>query len=360
VNESDSIDVIFTKRQIEGNARNQVFYDPKNYPQNTYHDLYDILKYYVGSDDPSRVHPLQDGSFLNTFPMKNVFIPVDKATVLQNGTVDAADSVLDSLRFTISKSWLGKNDLIEYAIIAANKWKRPIYFSMNHGTGLDLEQYLREDGLVYRLVPVVPKTTSNTGDTLFDKYSVGLGRLLSQNVHGDWMYKLLMNKFVFGGANIPGVYFDEENRRHLISIREAYADAAIEMVREGKREQAQQLLEHADKSMLEENFPYAMPSKFASHNQTTFKFLFAAYVAKDQNLIDKVSRRLRKELKEEMTYYNSLSPDQMGNYAYEQMQDKQMLTVMDQFAKDFAPAQNTGEPGSTLQLGIKADSSGKK
>ena len=33
------------------------------------------------------------------------------------------------------------------------------------------------------------------------------------------MYKNLMNKFEFGGADKKGVYFDEENRRHLLNLR---------------------------------------------------------------------------------------------------------------------------------------------
>jgi hypothetical protein len=37
----------------------------------------------------------------------------------------------------------------------------------------------------------------------------------------------MMNKFTFGNANVKGVYFDEENRRHLNTIRLAYAQAAI-------------------------------------------------------------------------------------------------------------------------------------
>ncbi|MEJ7586079.1 MAG: hypothetical protein WKI04_00825 [Ferruginibacter sp.] len=35
----------------------------------------------------------------------------------------------------------------------------------------------------------------------------------------------MMNKFVFGNADKAGVYFDEENRKHLNNIRLAYAQA---------------------------------------------------------------------------------------------------------------------------------------
>jgi hypothetical protein len=168
------------------------------------------------------------------------------------------------------------------------------------------------------------------------------------------MYNLLMTKFLFGGAGIPGVYFDEENRRHLLSIREAYADAAIEMVREGKQEQAQQLLEYADKSMLEKNFPYAMPSRMGQHNVSAFIFLLAAYMADDKKLIDKVSDRLKTDLTQEQAYFNSLKADQAGNYYYEiqgSLSAQKMLTVIDQLAKDYATSHNiSGEPGTMPML----------
>ncbi|MEJ7671356.1 MAG: hypothetical protein WKF59_01205 [Chitinophagaceae bacterium] len=57
---------------------------------------------------------------------------------------------------------------------------------------MGFEHYLRTDGLTYRLVPV------KNGD-----------------VNCNWAVDKMMNKFVFGNADKPGVYFDEENRRHL-------------------------------------------------------------------------------------------------------------------------------------------------
>ena len=46
-----------------------------------------------------------------------------------------------------------KNDLAVLNIIAANKWDRPIYFTMPYND-LGFANYLRRDGLSYRLVPV--------------------------------------------------------------------------------------------------------------------------------------------------------------------------------------------------------------
>ena len=38
----------------------------------------------------------------------------------------------------------------------------------------------------------------------------------NQKVNTSWAYeKLMKNKFTFGNADKKGIYFDEENRRHL-------------------------------------------------------------------------------------------------------------------------------------------------
>lgn len=353
VNESDSVDVILSKKQIEGDNRNQTVFVPKNYPQDRYYDLYDMMKNYVGSEDPAKQVRMNDGNMYSTFPVKNVYVPVDKAFVEKNGTVNAKDSVVDALRFSIPKDNLFKNDLAILNIIASNKWKRPIYFTMNRGVGLGFDDYLRKDGLSYRLVPVVANTTSN--DPTYNKYFAKYGAmgLLKANINTDWMYEKLMKKFVFGNADVPGVYFDEENRRHLITIREAFADAAIALVKDGREEDARKVLDRADRMMLEQNFPYGMPSRMGMHNQTSLKFLMAAYMAGDQKLADKVAKSLGKDLKQEINYFNALPPEKVGNYYWEAQSYPQYEALMTELAKDTqpqTPLKNLENKDSTLQV----------
>lgn len=334
VNQSDSVDVILSKKQIEGDTRNQVVFYPKNYPQDKFYDLYDMMKNYVGSEDPSKQVQMNDGNMYSTFPVKNVYVPVNKALVEKNGTVNKADTVLDALRFSIPKDNLFKNDLAMLNIIAANKWKRPIYFTMNRGMNLGFEKYLRKDGLSYRLVPVAPNNSSTdaTYNKFYSKY--GAMGLMNENVNTDWMYMKLMKEFVFGNADVPGVYFDEENRRHLITIREAFADAAMALVKEGRQDEAKKILEKADHMLLEENFPYGMPSRMGMHNQTSLKFLLATYMAGDEKLAEKVAHSLGKDLKEEITYFNSLPPEKLGSYYYEVNSYPQYQALMKELAKD--------------------------
>ena len=283
LNQSEPMDPIWSAAQIEGAKRDVVYYAPRpGVDPNQYMDLYTMLKDYAGSDEAAKIE-LRGGDTLNVFPTKKVFVPVDTAFVRQNGTVNANDIVLPEMRFDIPKNVLYKNDAAILSIIAANKWKRPIYFTSEYRE-LGFAQYLRQDGLTNRLVPVA-----------------------NSPVNKDWVFDKMMNKFVFGNANVSGVYFDEENRRHLNSIRLAYAQAAANLAEGDRKEDAKKMLQKVDKGMLEENFPYGMVSRFQQHNYISLQFLEACYKAGDTVLAEKVSRSVKKDLEQQVNYYANLS-----------------------------------------------------
>jgi hypothetical protein len=282
VNESAPIDVIWTQEQIEGGKRDYVRYFEKAgiTDQNRYVDLYSLMHDFVGSDDQSAQVQMQDGSWMNYLPVKKVSVPVDTALVRKNGTVEPGDQVPTEIRFEIPKDLLLKNDMAVLNIIAANKWGRPIYFTSPFGE-LGFTKHLRAVGQCFRLVPVEGQNMLNSRAS----------------------YEALKNKFAFGSANIPGVYFDEENRRHLIGIRQSFAEAANQLAIEGDTAKAKELLQLADKNMLAENFPYAMVSRQNQHNTATVQFLEAAYKAGDKALAAKVSAALKKDIEEQLSYY---------------------------------------------------------
>jgi Protein of unknown function (DUF2723) len=295
INQSDPIETIWTAAQIEGAKRDFVYYAPKaGMDPNEYMDLYTMMKDYAGSDDPSKMEQARDGSLLNVFPSRKVKVPVDLKVVTENGTVNPGDSVVSEMKFDIpAKSGLQKGETAVLNIIAANKWKRPIYFTSEYGE-LGFSQYLRQDGLTYRLVPVAIKA--------------------DKDVNERWVYDKMMNKFAFGNANVAGVYFDEENRRHLNSIRLAYAKAAGNLAENGKKEEAKKMLEKCDRGMLEENMSYGMVSRFQQHNYVSYQFLDACYKAGDTVLAEKVTRSLKKDLEQQMVYYNSLNETRVAQF----------------------------------------------
>src|SRR5205085_3115383 len=109
-----------------------------------------------------------------------------------------------------------------------------------------------------------------------------------------------------------GVYYDEENRRHLNTIRMQYALAALNLSDNNRKEDAKKILERCDKMILQENFPYGMVSRGQQHNQIAMQFLMAAYRAGDSVLARKVSASLRKDLEQQLAYYHSLNESRMA------------------------------------------------
>ncbi len=316
VNESAPIDPIWAAEQIEGATRDVIYNAPKpGVDPNQPMDLYTMMKDWAGSDDPNKMEQGRDGGMLNIFPTKKVFIPVDLNVVKQNGTVNATDSVLGRIDFELPKTMIFKNDAAILNIIAANKWKRPIYFTSPDGAGLGLQPYIRQDGLSYRLVPVK-----------------------NADVNRDWVVDKMMNKFVFGSADKSGVYFDEENRRHLNSIRLAYAQASSNLADNGRKEEARKMLNKCDKMMLEENFPYGMVGRNQMHNQYSLQMLIAAFKAEDSVLANKIKKSVKKDLEQQVSYLNSL-PERMQEQMSGELEDvKRLLMGMQQVEQQFNKA----------------------
>jgi hypothetical protein len=269
------------------------------------------------------MYQTEDGS-IPVFPSSRFSIKVDKDQVRSNGTVMANDTaIVDSVTFQVSRNVLLKNDLAVLAVLAGNAWQRPIYFTSKFDE-LGFADYLRRDGMTYRFVPIA-----------------------GQEVNTPWAYDKMMNKFAFGGASLKGVYFDEENRRHLNNIRQAYADLAVNLATEGKKDSARKALQKVDNMMLQSNMPYGLVSRYNMHNQTSLMLLEAAYRAEDNALADKISKAVRKELTEEIAYYDAIGDKRAERMSYEVQRSRSLLQMMDQMEASFK--QRNIEQGGVIQ-----------
>jgi hypothetical protein len=151
---------------------------------------------------------------------------------------------------------------------------------------------------------------------------------------------LLRTVFRYGGASKPGVYFDEENRRHLLTIRQTYGLTASNLADQGRKPEAVNLLEKAEKGILPEDLPYAMVSRGQMHNQTSMLYLEAAYRAGHTALAGKLKAALKKDLTEQKNYYNYLKnekPDYYPAFAGEEQDCDQYLGYLDNMEKMFNP-----------------------
>lgn len=364
VNDSDPVDVILTPEQIQGGKRDRIYYYPlPGYNQNDYYDLYSIFKDVIASEDPAKMGPVEsdEDERPTVFPVKKFRIPVDVEAMKQTLKLNPGDSILSELKLEIKKNNIDKNDLAVLAVIAANKWKRPIYFtSTQELENLGLDKYVRMEGLSYRLVPIENQN----------------------NVAADKMYDVVMNKFEYGHANLGGVYFDEENRRHINSIRQAHAVLGLTLSTMNKKDSARKILHRYDDNVLESNVPYGMTSNRGNfHNRISMSFLLAAYEAEDLKLAGKVHTSLKRDLDQQMRYYVSLgddmSPEQLAMQAISYLNNKghalspkqeyfandiwssyQMLMQLAEWEKQFKGGDKTGANPENLNQEINTDSPG--
>lgn len=287
VNESNKFDVIFSEEQVSGNKLNVAYYNAlPEYGETRYHNLDSVLRYVIGDPSGKYMASTTDGP-VNIFPTHKFKVPVNKANALASGIAKPTDTMVDELLidFNPNRQYLLKNELAMYAIIATSDFKRPICFtSTQELKELGLDKYVRQTGMSYQLVPV-----------------------MNQTIDAEVAYKNMMTKFSFGNAKNPNVYFDEENRRHLNSMRLAFSQVAQALAIEGKRDSAQQLLRKFDAETNEKNFPYGMTSNRGNqHNYFSYLFLQACYASGELKLANKVSVSLLKDLKQAVAYYKSL------------------------------------------------------
>jgi len=309
INNSPAVDMLWTKEQVQGSKRDvAIFQAQPQFAADKYYGLADVMNY-MGDD----AHLDEHGYAI--LPTHKMSIPVDENLVRANHTVNPDDSVVKELQFDIPKNNVYKNDLTVLNVIAANNWKRPIYFTMAYND-LGFGKYMRKEGLAYRFVPVQ-----------------------NSDVNTDHMLDVVMNKFGFGNANLTNVYFDEVNRQQLNIIRRADAELAIDLAFKNRKDEAIKVLDKTDKMMLQNNFPYGMVSRSNEHNRMSMLFLEACYRADDKPLIAKVSASVKKDLQQQMAYYNSLTGTKGDFLQYEKSTTQSLLNDLDSMEKAFkAPA----------------------
>ena len=283
INQSDSVDVIWRPDQIIGDKLQYLQYMANDkVPQDQYYPLYDVMKNVIGNQVDPRILPI------NKFK-----VPVDTALVRKNGTLNDTDVATTEMQFELPNRAVTRDQLIILNVIATNQWKRPIYFTSQQ-VGMGLPPFMRREGLTYRLIPIKA----------------------ANDVNAKPMYDNMMKKFTNGHADVKGVYFDEENRRHLYQIRQSYADLAGELLAKGEKDSAKAVVLKSDQLIPDTNVPYGIPSRYEMHNRASWSLMEKAYESGATELAKKISTELNKDMNQHMEYLASL-----GNMTKKQLED---------------------------------------
>ena len=291
VNESAAVPMTLSSDKYRGSTRDILrYYQNPNIPQDQYYNIKDVMDF-ISSDDPKK-QTTAYGDMASYLPAKNIYIPVDKKYCIENGIVTAGDTsrILSQLNFTLPGKTILKPDMMVLDIIAANQWKRPIYFAISVASDayLGMQDYFQQEGLTYRLVPMKKKIS--------DGYPGG--------VQTDLMYNNMMTKFAFGGMETGKVYIDENIRRMTNNLQSNFARLASALAGEGKKDSALKVLNYCEKMMPESDVPV-----------TYYKIPLAQawYKTGDMDGANKLTQKLFDTFTGYLAYYSKLSTGDRNN-----------------------------------------------
>lgn len=128
--ESPAVPISFTRNQYREGNRDQIAVTDDYQRAN----LKEAMQF-VASDLPqTKLRGYTEP--LDFIPTHNLFLPIDSAKVVSNGTVkpENAHEIVKELEINLKNDYLNKSQLMVLDIISTNNWERPIYFGIGMGT----------------------------------------------------------------------------------------------------------------------------------------------------------------------------------------------------------------------------------
>jgi hypothetical protein len=287
VNDSPPIEMSIPREAYRGKKRNQVFYyNPSQ--EDRPMTIQNFIRF-IGEDHPL---PLSSGREIEShFTTKQVFIPVNPQDVLANGVVSMADTgrIATAIPLNLQgKDYLIKDEIAILDILASNLWKRPIYFAVTTRQDklFGMDEYMQLEGLALRVIPVRSPVDRQYG-------IIGSGR-----VNADAVYKNVMEKFRWGNFDQHKLFVDRSYapsiQSHQLSIRRA----ALQLVRDGDKERAMELVDKYFEAFPDMNFPYDYRAYY----------MISVYLqAEDYERAKPHLEILARQMADHLRFYNSLS-----------------------------------------------------
>lgn len=238
-------------------------------------EVKNILKHWVrdGKDD------------MHVIPTDTLYLTIDKEAVRKSGMMMASDSIPDKMVISLKgKNALYKKDLMMLEMISQCNWTRPVYVAITVGDEnyMNLGNNFIQEGLANRITPF---TTNAPGMKNFDTERV---------------YKNLMTRFKFGGLDKKGLYLDETVMRMCYTHRRLFAQLALNLIQEGKKDKAAKALAYAEKVIP----AYNVPMNYLSGGIDIAKaYALLGNKAKAKEAINSVFKNAHQY----MVWYNSLS-----------------------------------------------------
>lgn len=249
-------------------------------------DMKEAFKFLASEDLRSKSVPQYMGR-IEHLPSKSFSIAVDSLKIMQKNMVSEryAHRIDSTVKITLKKDMILKNELMVLNLMANNDWNRPVYYAVTVGSEnyVGLENYFQLEGFGYQVVPVYSKSVDGqTG-----------------HVDTDKMYDNVMNKFIFEGFNDPRVYLDENHQRMAINVRNNLTRLANALIDEGQDDKALVIL---DKTMDD------FPGSRIPHSYFSLFLAEGYYKLGVTEKGDEIIRDLSKNNLQELDFFTTLRP----------------------------------------------------
>lgn len=309
--ESEPLPVSFNHDEYVGDKLDYVAHIPKIESRWDIKDFINFIK------NPKSTVEMQNGQTIHFYPTNKIRITINKDDIIKNKVVSPKyyDSIVPYIDIDIKGSALYKNRLMMLDVIANNNWKRPIYFSNGAFDAEDylwMKDYLQLEGMAYKLVPIrtpLPK----------DGSPLDMGMIDSDKLYNNVM------KMDWGNSESPSIYHDPETRKNSINYRSYLARLMNQLIVEGKKEKAKNIIDLAMAKMPLEKFDYySLVDPFAKG------YYAIGEKAKAQDLL----KKLIKKYQENLDYYSKLDPSEQTSIAIEIITDLERYRGLLQVAKE--------------------------
>ncbi|QCK16448.1 glycosyltransferase family 117 protein [Mangrovivirga cuniculi] len=182
-----------------------------------------------------------DGKDYARLLSKKFFLSVDSAKAASIVPEKYRNGIVDNMWFNVKGNGLYKNDFMILDLIAGNNWERPIYFNSTsmRSVRFDIQDYLVQEGLTYRLVP----SRMNNSDFV-------------EATDTDEMYKNVMEKWRFRELDNPDSYYNEDYRGFVQNHRYALNALAEGLINDGEIEKAHEIINKSLNEMPDKAVPY--------------------------------------------------------------------------------------------------------
>ncbi len=234
VHESEALPLSMKAEQYVSGVRDVMYYQDYKIAESV--ELKQIVDLLLSESESDKL-ALSDGSKTNFIPTKNFKLTVNAQDVLKTGTVTAADAdkIAPVIEWKFNKGYVTKGTLAFFDILAHNNWKRPIYFASTvpseQFNGLD--NYLYNEGLALRLLPLKQDSLNNTGD---------------QGINLDPMYNHVMNKFKWGNVK-TATYLDAQSADDISIFNNIFNSLISGLIKAGRLEDAKKVVRKYDEVM---------------------------------------------------------------------------------------------------------------